>query len=275
MKQTLISVIIFAFSLSLYAKMDAVQMERIKEAKERFASLPAEEQKKIRAERMMKRFGGMVTKPNSGSGSIAYVNCTKTVSSDFLQEVVSEIAELLSIKICVKDVDAKPTLDGMSKAVLKSGSEAAIFIVEDVAYPTLLVAPESEWAIINVTALSKDKPDKEKLKKRIAKQAWRAFGLLCGAADSQTVGCAMKPVSTLEELDGIGQYICPEPLPAIVSHLKQLGVKPIITSTYRQAVREGWAPAPTNEYQKAIWDKVHAMPTAPIKIKPETKKVRE
>ena len=30
-----------------------------------------------------------------------------------------------------------------------------------------------------------------------------------------------------------------------------------------------------NEYQKAIWDKVHAMPTAPIKIKPETKKVKE
>ena len=84
----------------------------------------------------------------------------------------------------------------------------------------------------------------------------------------------MKPVSTLEELDGIGQYICPEPLPAIVSHLKQLGVKPIVTSTYRQAVREGWASAPTNEYQKAIWDKVHSAPKNPMKIEFDPKKGR-
>ena len=50
---------------------------------------------------------------------------------------------------------------------------------------------------------------------------------------------------------------------------------PVMMVTYGRAVREGWAPAPTNEYQKAIWDKIHAMPTEPIKIKPETKKVAD
>ena len=34
-------------------------------------------------------------------------------------------------------------------------------------------------------------------------------------------------------------------------------------------------PAPTNDVQKAIWDEIHAMPTEPIKIKPETKKVSD
>ena len=57
--------------------------------------------------------------------------------------------------------------------------------------------------------------------------------------------------------------------------LPYYGITPWYQTTYHKAVEEGWAPAPTNEYQKAIWDKVHAMPTAPIKIKPETKKVRE
>jgi hypothetical protein len=54
--------------------------------------------------------------------------------------------------------------------------------------------------------------------------------------------------------------------------MKPLGVLPAQRATYLKACEEGWAPAPTNDVQKAIWDKVHAMPTEPIKIKPETKK---
>ena len=44
---------------------------------------------------------------------------------------------------------------------------------------------------------------------------------------------------------------------------------------YLVAVQEGWAPQPTNDVQKAIWDKVHALPTEPIKIKPEEKKTEK
>ena len=46
-------------------------------------------------------------------------------------------------------------------------------------------------------------------------------------------------------------------------------------STYKKACEEGWAPNPTNEFQKAIWDKVHELPTEPIKIKPEEKKTEK
>ena len=58
-------------------------------------------------------------------------------------------------------------------------------------------------------------------------------------------------------------------------YMEAFCVSPAEYVPYRKAVIEGWASSPTNEYQKAVWDKVHAMPTAPIKIKPETKKVRE
>ena len=33
---------------------------------------------------------------------------------------------------------------------------------------------------------------------------------------------------------------------------------PYIESTYRKACREGWAPAPTNDVQKAIWEDINA-----------------
>ena len=51
------------------------------------------------------------------------------------------------------------------------------------------------------------------------------------------------------------------------------GVSTLRFATYWQACKEGWAPAPTNDVQKAIWDKVHSLPTAPLKIAPEPKKV--
>ena len=34
------------------------------------------------------------------------------------------------------------------------------------------------------------------------------------------------------------------------------------------------APAPTNEFQKAVWDKVHAIPQNPMKIEFDPKKGR-
>ena len=37
-------------------------------------------------------------------------------------------------------------------------------------------------------------------------------------------------------------------------------------TSYQKACEEGWAPLPTNDVQKAIWDKVHAVPKNPMKI---------
>ena len=55
-------------------------------------------------------------------------------------------------------------------------------------------------------------------------------------------------------------------------YLEGYGVNPEKIVSYRKACEEGWAPQPTNDFQKAVWDDVHAMPSEPIKIKPEEKK---
>ena len=50
------------------------------------------------------------------------------------------------------------------------------------------------------------------------------------------------------------------------AHTSERGCQHGKRAVYRKACMDGWAPAPTNEYQKAIWDQVHAIPTKPIKI---------
>ena len=56
--------------------------------------------------------------------------------------------------------------------------------------------------------------------------------------------------------------------------LANAGVTPAQMSTYLAACKQGWAPAPTNDVQKAIWDKVHAVPATPMKIEFDPKKGR-
>lgn len=48
--------------------------------------------------------------------------------------------------------------------------------------------------------------------------------------------------------------------------LKPLGVIPREYTTYKRAGREGWAPAPTNDIQKAIWEKMNQVPDKPMTI---------
>ena len=56
--------------------------------------------------------------------------------------------------------------------------------------------------------------------------------------------------------------------------LPTYGLMPWKQTTYKKACQEGWAPAPTNEYQKAIWDKIHSVPANPMKIEFDPKKGR-
>ena len=52
----------------------------------------------------------------------------------------------------------------------------------------------------------------------------------------------------------------------VISHaLPQMGIPQIRRVSYKNACEEGWAPAPTNEFQKAIWEKVKAEKEAAAK----------
>ena len=98
------------------------------------------------------------------------------------------------------------------------------------------------------------------------------MALTSGAMSSRNVHSPMRPVTRVEQLDGVkSDDIMIDMIDSLRINMKAHGMTQARIASYLKACREGWAPAPTNEYQKAVWDKVHEMPTEPIKIKYEKK----
>ena len=96
-----------------------------------------------------------------------------------------------------------------------------------------------------------------------------------GGTNSGTPYCVMRTVLSPADLDAIETMTAsPNATGGISNGYKKFGFGYIRKSTYMGACRQGWAPAPTNEYQKAIWDRVNKEraeatknPTNPMKIK--------
>ena len=90
---------------------------------------------------------------------------------------------------------------------------------------------------------------------------------MLGASDSMMQPCLMSPVHSLSDLDA-NTCVMPtmEPFNMMINNVRKLGVAVRRRVSYHKACEEGWAPAPTNDIQRAIWDKVHAIPDKPITI---------
>ena len=217
-------------------------------------------------ERMMRMTGGKVVKPGTGKGAIAVINAQTNVADVILRRALRSVTRSLRVDIQVR----KGELTGLPnrETVRKTGAQIAIFVVDDERSENrVLVAPEEMWAVVNVAALRKDGPDAGKLNERTGKELMRAFGWIAGAANSNMKGSVMGPMTNNEDLDNvlIGDYPLDLYQPTL-RYLKAYGIEPYVEINYRRAVQEGWAPTPTNEYQKAIWEKVHAPPEKPLKI---------
>ena len=230
--------------------------------------------KKVNRERlnrlMYERNGGKIQRPGTKKGTITYVNAQTSAPVKWLEANAAVFAERCKFNIKVKTGRFEfpsPTVSG----------EASLFVVDDAKLPVILHAPESRWCMVNVAPLKSGNGSKPQFfAARVQKELTRGFCLLAGAQNSSypdsLTGCIVNP----SDLDKFADCRLPiDVLNRFPSYLKGYGITPEVQSTYKRACEEGWAPAPTNDVQKAIWDKVHAMPTAPLKIKPETKKVKE
>jgi len=207
----------------------------------------------IRA-KLMARTGGMIQSKAEGP-SVLFLNTQSRVDAAALTEPVAQVNTMLRLPALSKDAPTDAPLTAALEA-LKDPAVASVVVVGDSAgYPALLIAPESRWALVNVAALGGPDTAPDTLAERTRKEVWRAFGYLMGAAHSNFEACLMKPVLAPADLDAlIGKGLSPEPFNKILAHAQKLGIKPARMTTYRKAVEEGWAPAPTNDFQKAIWE---------------------
>lgn len=220
-----------------------------------------------RGEGAMKRVGGHLNVPNSQKGKIVVFNAQKKVALADYRAGMDQFAQDTKFKVEYADCEAV-TPANASDIKEKGGANVAVFLVEcDKCPNTMLVAPDARWAIVNVAAVTKDAKNGVFAAARTRKVLLRAFLCAAGAMDSQYNGSMMSPIKTPADLDKIVED---PPLDAMMRAEKTMrfvGLAPLERTTYLDACQEGWAPQPTNEYQKAIWDQVHAVPSDPIKIK--------
>lgn len=215
-------------------------------------------------ERIYRHFGGNLKVPGKQKGKVVIVDSASNLPQQSLDAVIKQFDDTIHIAIEVQKGEfsfESPKIQG----------EATVFLVDEAELPMSLIAPESRWALVNVAKLKSEKP--QFYDARIRKETVRTLVALLGGCNSTYPDALTGCVLRAEDLDRFAdtrlQVEIEQRLP---SYIEKLGITPYVMTSYRKACEEGWAPAPTNDVQKAIWDKVHAMPTEPLKIKPETKK---
>lgn len=218
--------------------------------------------------------GGDAIRAGSMRGSILLANAQKIVDPFELEEVREYFWENTGYNIILKSAQKVGPSEAAAE-LNKSGSAVGIFIVEDAALPVLLVAPEDHWAIVNVTRLAVGAKNPIYIAKRVQKEVARAIVQVCGGSAGVHGDSLMGALRTVDDLDRYPDINFPlDVLARFEFYLRRLGVTPAIRMPYDQAVMTDWCPAPTNNYQKRIWENVHGTPSNPMKIEFDPKKGR-
>ena len=225
----------------------------------------------------MKKNGGILIKPGSQQGHVLIANIQKRVPNDILELTARQLAKELRIDIKVGTENEDVTSKTAAKAVSAMRTQLVLFIVDHFDDSTsLLIAPENRWGMVNVAPLAVGATN-EVLAGRVRKEISRAFAMLAGAMTSQYQASILSPIFQPEALDEKSELRLPYDVQArVISSLPSFGITPYIQANYRKACQEGWAPAPTNEFQKAIFEQVKSDkergPTNPITIPPPNAK---
>lgn len=220
--------------------------------------------------------GGIIEKDYHGK-VFRVLNAQNDFSGEKLAQLTKKIryASLLPIEYSQTTVTNSPFAAAES-LVSTEGVGAGAVVVNDPTLPIVLVSPDRRWGIFNIAPLKADNPAPERFEQRFTKVYWGIIARTLGAGTSSFPGCVLVPFTNMNELDAIAAIRpCPEPFNKMIDTGKSYGINTITISTYRGACQQGWAPQPANELQKKIWDEVHQLPTSPIKIAPESKKVKD
>ena len=213
--------------------------------------------KKGISEKVLKKTGGIAEK--KGEGKIVIVNCQDLISDTLISERAERLGRLLK---CSFEV-VKGAWD--ISANKPSDANFAIYVINDAKLPMSLVAAESGWGVVNTVGLAEGD--------RFSKQLTRVFALTVGAMCSHNIHSPMQPVSNVRQLDSVkSDNIMRDMIDSIRMNMTARGMTASRVTSYRKACEEGWAPQPTNEYQKAIWKEVHTIPDKPLTIEYDPKK---
>ena len=234
-------------------------------------AMPPEQLAKLRAARM-KQTGGLVEV--KGSGHLAVFNAQKDFGEDEIKANYKSLVDFAK-GLAIKVEPSQFSIATAAAELKKSGAGAGVFIVDDPTLPMSLVALEECWGMVNIAPLREGNPSKAKYSFRFKKQFIRISSVVFSGVKSRFMTSPLQSVRSVAELDKtVGDKYGMDTMTEILNHLPEIGVVKDEFITYREACRRGIAASPTNEFQKAIWDKVHSVPNAPIKIEFDPRKGR-
>lgn len=221
---------------------------------------------------LYRRTGGLLNKPKTGKGKIAIVNAQTRFAKDVIRDYAEKFSGTWHIDVDVVDASGPVKLGDVKSCRVKANAASAVIVTSaGKEIPVLVIMPDELSSLVNVDALPEGS-SAELLQKEIA----RGLAGCSGALTSQKEPSLMGTFDSFAKLENYRDSVIPLDVAIRVrNNLRQYGVIPYQITSYKNACREGWAPAPTSDVQRAIWDEIHAMPTEPLKIKPETKKVSD
>ena len=220
----------------------------------------------------MKRTGGIVREAGSAKGVFVVVDAQKRVPRKEIEPVCATLDKWIRVQSRVVDGDGAALSASMSpkayrQAIAASGGVLGVVLVDVDGLPALLTAPEDGWSVVNVSALASDKPDSATLASRVRKESLRAFAFVTGGAYMTKADFIMRDVRKPGDLDVLpAEQFGLEIVSQVMRSAPRYGLVPWHQSTYKKACQEGWAPQPTNEFQRVIWNEIHQLPSNPIKI---------
>ena len=261
------------------------QDDQIKKMAEAAALKAAESQQKsdkkpTRAElenrpAVLKKTGGFLDVAAVGVSVVVVDTREKPgAAADQFKEVFERLSKTnVKVEKVARNANEKPYAKAL--AALKANKAAySILIAESDECPGLCVMPEERIAVINAKRYLGGK-DPLAPETRLIKEVWRALGFVGGVGYAPYQNDVLQPVYNLRELDAlVYQVMQPMNFQKMYAQMAKFGVKRARHIPYKLAVMEGWAPQPTNEYQKAIWDEVRSAPKNPMKIEFDPKKGR-
>ena len=258
-----------AKSLMIAVALTATCMVHAKKAAKTPLTDEQKAERRMQAQkRVMEMHGGILE--NKGKGAMAIVNCQSKVGMSALEGKIKELKRITRMEASAFD-----GMFNLADVKIPDAHNAALFIIDDPKLPMSLVSIEAKWGMMNVAPLYADNPDQATVETRFQKQFVRIAVLVFGGCTSQYKGSPLQPVFAAKDLDSVsGDGFTIDTMGMFIRNLGALGMTQTKRATYRKACEEGWAPAPTNEYQKAVWDKVHSAPKTPMKIKFDPKKGR-
>lgn len=208
-------------------------------------------------EKMMTATGGFLETDPSGARIIIVDGREKRDNAPARAVKVLRNTYRISVTNSVQQIEnAKCPALAVREMVKSEKALMVIAIIDSDTASSLTIMPEDRSAVVNAARCGIGATDDEK-EERIVKEIWRAIGFISGVGYSTDETSVMQALTSPVELDNCRfQVLKPGEMQRLRTMMDKFGSKLGRRTTYKQAVKEGWAPAPTNSYQKAIWDNI-------------------